>query len=191
MEVLRIEKNDTLERLLRSGDYEARVRRIVGAVLKEAATATGLGIRGALKHDPRMAYKAVKHSVYKKVLGGSLSILSRKTRSGSVSTGASRRGRSARTAQVMSYAGEDRGFILRFLNSGTGDRTVGTMNGHAIRRGSVAERRGGRTYKGGIGNRGAIAARNFFGHVAQRQLDKAAGRIAELIEAEFAKLING
>lgn len=187
-----VEKNDILDRLLMSGEMEAKVRAIIRRVLKSTQKALSEDVRGALPHDPRDAYKAVRHSVYKRVLGGSVSILNRRKRSGqTVSVRMSRRGRSARTEQVMSYAGEDRGFILRFINSGTGERTVTTMNAHEMRRGSVEERPGGkRNYKGGLGNRGSVRARNFFGRLAQKEMNEAAQKIGDLIEAEFNKMIN-
>lgn len=186
-----IEKNDVLERLLMSGDMESRVRKIIQKELKAAETRAEGGVRSAVPNDPREAYKAVRHAVYKRVLGGNLSILNKRKRSGAVAeVSASVRGRSGKTERSMSYSGEDRGFILRFLNSGTGQRFVSTLNARDIVRKSVDDRPGGRSYKGGIGNRGAISARNFFGRVAQRELNEAAKRIGELIEEEFNKMIS-
>ena len=186
-----IERNDVLERLLISGEMESRVRKIIQTVLKEAEIRAEGGVRSAVPHDPRGAYKAVRHAVYKRVLGGNLSILNSRKRSGSVAqVSASVRGRSGKTQRTLGYSGEDRGFILRFLNSGTGQRFVSTLNARDIVRKSVDERPGGRSYKGGIGNRGSINARNFFGRVAQRELNEAAKRIGELIEEEINKVIS-
>ena len=186
-----IERNDVLERLLMSGDMENRVRKIIQKELKAAETRAEGGVRSAVPNDPREAYKAVRHAVYKRVLGGNLSILDKRKRSGAVAeVSASVRGRSGKTERSMSYSGEDRGFILRILNSGTGQRFVSTLNARDIVRKSVDERPGGRSYKGGIGNRGAINARNFFGRVAQRELNEAAKRIGELIEEEINKVIS-
>lgn len=174
-----------------SGDMENRVRKIIQKELKAAETRAEGGVRSAVPNDPREAYKAVRHAVYKRVLGGNLSILDKRKRSGAVAeVSASVRGRSGKTERSMSYSGEDRGFILRILNSGTGQRFVSTLNARDIVRKSVDERPGGRSYKGGIGNRGAINARNFFGRVAQRELNEAAKRIGELIEEEINKVIS-
>ena len=186
-----IERNDVLERLLISGEMESRVRKIIQTVLKDAEIRAEGGVRSAVPHDPRGAYKAVRHAVYRRVLGGNLSILNSRKRSGSVGqVSASVRGRSGKTQRTLSYSGEDRGFILRFLNSGTGQRFVSTLNARDIVRKSVDERPGGRSYKGGIGNRGAISARKFFGRVAQRELNEAAKRIGELREEEINKVIS-
>lgn len=87
----------------------------------------------------------------------------------------------------MSYQGADRGFILRFLNSGTDMRTVDNINNHPIRLTSRPE--GKRTYKGGIGNRGRIAARNWFENTSTQALNHAAEQfellLDELIKKEF------
>lgn len=174
-----------------SGDMENRVRKIIQKELKAAETRAEGGVRSAVPNDPREAYKAVRHAVYKRVLGGNLSILNKRKRSGAVAeVSASVRGRSGKTERTMSYSGEDRGFILRILNSGTRQRFVKILYGREIARKSVDERPNGRSYKGGIGNRGAIAPRNFFGRVAQKELNEAAKRIGELIEEEINKVIS-
>ena len=85
--------------------------------------------------DPRGAARAVRTSVYRKILGGNMNILNGKKAHGSNSyepprtlrpgqRGGNRRERSKRTDKVMHYAGEDRGFILRFVNSGTQQRAI-------------------------------------------------------------------
>lgn len=191
MECLHVERSDALEKLLIDGKMEARIRSIVDSVLKEAASGTSSMIKSAIRNDPRGAYRAVKHSVWKKALGGSVSILARKKRGGSYSVRPSKRGRSATTTRIMSYSGEDRGFILRFLNGGTKERRVETMNGRSMKIQSADERNGKRAYKGGLGNRGRIEARNFFGRAARPELEEAAGKIAELIEQEWEKVFNG
>ena len=66
--------------------------------------------------------------------------------------------RSRRTEDLLTYQGSDRGFILRFLNAGTSDR------------------------ESRIGNRGSIAARNFFGTSSQQAMEKAAEQLDALIE---------
>ena len=186
-----IDKNDVLERLLMSGDMEGRVRKIIQKELKAAEIRAEGGVRSAVPNDPREAYKAVRHAVYKRVLGGNLSILNKRKRSGAVAeVSASVRGRSGKTERSMSYSGEDRGFILRILNAGTRQRFVKALYGREIARKSVDERPNGRSYKGGIGNRGAITPRKFFFSVAQKELNEAAKRIGELIEEEFNKMIS-
>ena len=72
----------------------------------------------------------------------------------------------------MSYAGIDRGFILRFVNSGTTDRTAGT--------------RGGRL----SGNRGSIDARNFFRPLGDKALGTMRVNLEAAIDAELDAILN-
>jgi hypothetical protein len=72
----------------------------------------------------------------------------------------------------MHYGPHDRQWILRFINSGTGDRTAGT--------------RGGRL----SGNRGSIAPRNFFSGAGGRALTRAADNLATLIDTELEAMLN-
>ena len=71
--------------------------------------------------------------------------------------------RGSRTQEVMSYEGGDRAFILRFINAGTRQRKAGT--------------RGGRL----SGNRGRIAARNFFPSSSHSAMRKASEELQQLI----------
>ena len=141
-----------------------------------------------IKNDPRSAYKAVKYMTYRQVLGGNVSILTRKRRSKDaaiIPTSSRADMRSAKTKRMLSYSGEDRGFILRFLNSGTGNRVVQGINNHSI---GEVNRNPKRKYKGGIGNRGSIPARNWFPGAGQKAMEKAAAQFAELIQKEINKM---
>lgn len=124
-----------------------------------------------LENDPRHAYKAVRSSVYKQILGAQVNILSSRKRGAPTKyqrprkldenphqRGGNRRKRSMRTMQLDSYEGTDRGFILRFLNAGTTDRETR------------------------FGNRGSLTARHWFGISSAFQVDAAASRVAEEIE---------
>ena len=176
-------------------DFEKRLRSVIRKIMGEvranlsANAKEGLG----MKSDPRHAYKAVRYAVYKKILGGQENIISPRragsgvsayqpARKGSTGRGGNRRTRSERTQQVMGYEGRDRGFILRFLNDGmtktrprkiqfteNTNRKIDKWNKHP-----------------NTGNRGSIAARNWFGHRSQRELERASARIQELID----KIIN-
>lgn len=164
---------DVLEGLgdLRTDSKRMRkdLKKIIRTVLAEARKSMSRDARGVLPNDPRRAYQAVRHSVYKRVLGGQVNILQRKRAGGSMSIvrpvrtlrpgqrGGNRRKRSARTNQVDGYVGADRGFILRFINAGT----------------VVRETR--------YGNRGSIRARNWFDVSSAFAMNTAAGRLEELI----------
>jgi hypothetical protein len=146
-----------LQRIIRNAIGEARKN-----VIKDA--------KDVLENDPRHAYKAVRNSVYKQILGGQINILSSRHRGAATkwtkpkkerpenARGGNRRKRSQRTMQIDSYEGVDRGFILRFQNAGTVER------------------------KTRYGNRGSLSARHWFGISSAFQMDAAASRVAEEIE---------
>ena len=180
------ELSKKLDRLqAHDSQMEQRITKIIREAIKAARSMVTADAKGATGSDPRHAYKAVRSMVYKRILGGNISIL-QKRKAGSGKSGyepprtlrpgqrgGNRVPRSARTQQMMDYEGSDRGFILRFLNSGTGQRTAGTRNGRLH------------------GNRGSIAARNWFPSSGQRAMNAAAQYIIDeidrLIAEEFGK----
>ena len=180
------ELSKKLDRLqAKDSQMEQRITKIIREAIKAARSMVTQDAKGAVGNDPRHAYKAVRSMVYKRILGGNISIL-QKRKAGSGKSGyepqrtlrpgqrgGNRVPRSTRTQQMMDYEGSDRGFILRFLNSGTGQRTAGTRNGRLH------------------GNRGSIAARNWFPSSGQRAMNAAAQYIIDeidrLIAEEFGK----
>lgn len=167
--------------LVSNPDTAANIRKLITQEIAKARAAISQSARGSLRSDPRDAYKAVRRSVYKSILGGQVNILNPK--GGASSSGSSyqpqrkldnnphqrggnRRKRSARTDQVDGYVGKDRGFILRFVNSGTVARQTR------------------------YGNRGSIAARNFMASSGQRELEAAAERLGALIDKELVRLMS-
>ena len=172
-----VEQQQLLEKALSTNASTERVLRklirseILAARKKVVADAK-------LKNDPRGARQAVRTSVYKKILGANINIFSsrrshtpnsyeppRKLKPGQ--WGGNRRNRSARTNTIMHYGPLDRGFILRFQNSGTGNRSIQPS-----------------------GNRGSLSAKNFFAPAADRVLAQAADNLAGLIETELSKILN-
>ena len=152
--------------------------------------------------DPRQSARAIRTAVYQKVLGGNINILNGKKAHGSNNyepprkpsvRGGNRRKRSTRTQQIMSYAPLDRRFILRFVNSGTKTRVIGFRNTLRSNRSrydnTVTRIHSGDKYH--TGNRGAIAARNWFMQSAESNLGNAAQQIAEMIAIEAAAIANG
>lgn len=136
-----VKQREELERLMMSNpDMEKRVQNLIRKVLMAARKAVANQAKSEMSSDPRQAYKAVKTAVYKRILGGSVSILDkrragapgnyeppRKLRPGQ--RGGNRVPRGQRTQQLMSYQGASRAFVLRFINQGTGERTAGTRGG--------------------------------------------------------------
>lgn len=177
-----IRQKQALEAMLVSNPETAkRVRSLISTEVSKARAAISQAANGAMASDPREAYKAVRRSVYKSVLGGQVNILNPK--GGASSSGSSfvkarkldnhphqrggnRRKRTARTDQVDGYVGKDRGFILRFVNSG------------------ISKPRQTR-----YGNRGVIAARNWLATSGQRELEAAADRLSVIIDQELAKIM--
>ena len=175
-----VKQKQELESLMMSNPamekkVQGLIRKVLMAARREVAKAAQQP--SVMKSDPRKAYKAVKSAVYKRILGGSISILNRKNAKGGGTYEPPRRGtkdpfgrggnrvpRGQRTQQVMSYQGADRAFILRFLNAGTDVRDAGT--------------RGGRL----SGNRGRIAPRNFFATSSHTAMMKAAEQLTILID---------
>ena len=174
--------------------FEKRLRGVIRKVLGEARAKLSKDATSGLqmKSDPRKAYKAVRYAVYKRLFGGQVNILqSRKAgamnlyeppKKGLPKRGGNRVLRSKRTTDIMSYQGKDRGFILRFLNQGTGDRAIHQMGNRALRTGSVSIL----ATKSLGGNRGSITARNWFGSASQRELENVAGHLQDIID----KIIN-
>lgn len=157
-----------------------------------------------LENDPRGAIRAVRTSVYKEILGGNINILTGKKEHGTINynpvhklaprkRGGNRRKRSERTIKIQSYHPLDRGWILRMVNSGTKTRVIGfrnTVKGNRARYERIVTRihSGEKTR---TGNRGSIAARNWFMNAAESAMANAAAQIAEMIEIEAAAIARG
>ena len=154
-----------------------RIRKIIREELKDTAKRLREDARYEMNEDPRKAYRGVKSTVYKKILGGNVSILNpkkagqryqlikdRKLDRNPYQRGGNRRPRSPRTEQVDSYFGRDRAFILRFVSSGTSERSTK------------------------YGNRGSITARNWFQNMAPHEMELAAGNLAEVIDEELSAI---
>ena len=174
-----VRQKQELESLLMSNpEMGKKVQGLIRKVLLAARKQIVGDIKNGsvMKSDPRQAYKAVKSAVYRRILGGNVSILN-KRRAGNRAPvppivhkletqvnskgnhrGGNRMPRSRRTEDLLTYQGSDRGFILRFLNAGTDGR------------------------ESRVGNRGSIAARAFFGTSSQKAMEKAAEQLDTLIE---------
>ena len=160
------------------------LQKLIRKALMEVRPELVSAARGAMGSDPRGAAQGIRTSVYKKILGGNVNILNMRKKAGTPTTyepprklqphqrGGNRVPRGKRTDTVMHYGPHDRQWILRFINSGTSERMAGT--------------RGGRL----SGNRGSIAARNFFGSAASSALAKAADNLATLIDTELEAMLN-
>ena len=162
---------------------EAIFRKYIRNVLKEARKKLTTDARSYMKSDPRKAAQAVKFSVYRGIFGGNLSILQKKRgqagakyelrRQRIVEQNPHMRGGNRRPRiddgrnRLDYYYGADRGYILRFIGSGTVDRTSR------------------------FGSRGSIRQSDWFGHTAPWHMEEAAAQVAEAINEYVNKQING
>lgn len=179
-----VKQKEALESLMMSNPaMEKKVQGLIRKVLLAARrqVSNAANSPSVMKSDPRQAYKAVKSAVYRRILGGNISLLNKRrvgtrgpvppvvhqleTRVNSKGNhrGGNRMPRSRRTEDLLTYQGADRGFILRFLNQGTSSR------------------------ESRVGYRGAIRARNFFASSSLAAMQKAAEQLDTLIEELIKK----
>ena len=176
------ETSETLGRIMTNDPYMAReFKAFIRKVLKEARNNLSKDAANYLKSDPRKAARAVKYSVYKSLVGGNVSILQK----GRGKAGAryqlvrekklqpGQRGGNRRPRiedgrnRLETYFGSDRGFILRFIASGTIQRQTR------------------------FGNRGSINQSDWFGHTAPWQMEAAAAKVADAINEYVNRQTNG
>ena len=185
---------------------DPKMRKVIQRHIREALFEARRDVMASspLENDPREAIKSIRTTVYKKVLGGNINIMNGKKAHGSNNyepprtltpgqRGGNRRSRSGRTKQIMGYAPLDRGFILRFVNSGTKTRVIGFRNSVKANRARY-EKLVTRIHSGDksrTGNRGAIAPRNWFMQSSESALGNAASNIAEMIAIEAAAIARG
>ena len=190
-----LEQKQILEQALSTNPKTQKaLQKLIRNVIMEARANVSSDASDKMKNDPRGAAQAVRTSVYKKILGANINIFSSRKahgqnnyeppRKGVSGRGGNRRTRSGRTRQIMGYAPLDRGFILRWINDGTPGarnieftpndrRKVDKWNKHP-----------------NTGNRGNIAARNFFRGAGERALAQAADNLATLIDTELENILS-
>ena len=196
-----LEQQKVLEAALSTNPKTQKaLQKLIRKALMEARASLSDYIKTKLaNNDPRGAARAVRTSVYKKILGGNINILNSKKAHGTNDyepprtlrpgqRGGNRRPRSPRTNKVMHYAGEDRQFILRFVDSGTKQRAIERLT--EVKRKSGGSKFVWRQDASKYGNRGSIAARNFFKTGADQRLRRATEYLADLINEELEAMLN-
>lgn len=196
-----LEQQKVLEAALSTNPKTQKaLQKLIRKALMEARASLSDYIKTKLaNNDPRGAARAVRTSVYKKILGGNINILNSKKAHGTNNyepprtlrpgqRGGNRRPRSQRTNTVMHYAGEDRQFILRFVDSGTKQRAIERLT--EVKRASGGSKFVWRQDASKYGNRGSIAARNFFKTGADPRLRRATEYLADLINEELEAMLN-
>lgn len=183
-EAIRKHVADLGKMLTTNNEMRDRIRKIIREEIKKARADISKDVRNNLGSDPRKAYRAVRSTIYKQVLGGNINILSPRKAGARYMLirqhtlrdgqwGGNRRPRSQRTEALETYFGKDRGFVLRFNNSGTGQRHISI--GPNARLG---------------GNRGSIAGRGVFSTSAMYHLQDMSQAISEAFEQEFVTAWN-
>ena len=200
-EAVILESQKVLEAALSTNPKTQKaLQKLIRRALMEARASLSAYIKTKLDNDdPRGAARAVRTSVYKKILGGNINILNSKKAHGANNyepprtlrpgqRGGNRRPRSSRTNKVMHYAGEDRQFILRFVDSGTKQRAIERLT--EVKRASGGSKFVWRQDASKYGNRGSIAARNFFKTGADQRMIRATEYLADLINEELEAMLN-
>lgn len=182
VQVFGVDVNDAmLGRLMTSEPMMAgNIRKLIRQVLKEARKKLTQDAKRYMKSDPRKAARAVKFSVYKNLFGGNVSILQKKAGTAGAKyelirqrtlqpgqRGGNRRTRYESRNRLDYYYGADRGYILRFIGSGTVPRTSR------------------------FGYRGSIRQSDWFGHTAPWHVEEAANQVAEAINEYVRQQTNG
>lgn len=172
-----LEQKQVLEQALSTNPKTQKaLQKLIRQVIKDAREQVIKSVHFDNK-DPRGARYSIRRAVYKKILGANINIYNsrkagrtnsyeppRKLREGQ--RGGNRLPRSRDTQRMMHYGPSDRGMVLRWVNSGTGTRTTK------------------------YGNRGSIAARNWFQPSGQAALQQATDNLANLIDTELESILN-
>ena len=185
---------DDLGKMLTSNNYmRDRIRKIIRAEIKAARNKIASDVHNNLMSDPRKAYRSVRSTIYKQVLGGNINILAprragaryelvRRRTLQDRQWGGNRRPRSPRTEALETYFGKDRGFVLRFNNSGTAERHI---------KFTLAKRKEDKwNHNPNTGNRGNIAPRGVFSTPALYHLQEIEQAVSEVFEQEFETAWN-
>ena len=179
-----LEQNRTLEQALSTNPKTQKaLQQLIHQVILEARAQVVSSIQFQ-NGDPHQTRRAVRSTVYKKILGGNINILNSRKAHGTQAyqyqhklregqRGGNRVKPTQRTIQMQTYAPQDRGFILRFNNDGVNTpRQAGTRGGHLS------------------GNRGTLPAQHFFRGYGERALERAAEHLGSLIDSELEKILN-
>lgn len=189
-----LEQKKILEQALSTNPRTQKaLQKLIRRVIMDAREKVSRGARSAMDSDPRHTAEAVRTSVYKRILGANVNIYnSRKahgknnyvpTRKGSTGRGGNRRSVSPITNRMMSYAPLDRGFVLRWINSGVKGRNISFQEN--------PRRKVDKWNKHpNTGYRGSIAPRNFFEGSGKRALAVAADELSGLIDKELEVILN-
>lgn len=182
------------------------MRRIMQVVIREARKELLKDAKGEVGNgyvnssgDPRKAYRAIKSMVYKRIFGGNVNIISRRKRGKYAANippqkdqgtkrGGNRRKRSNETQRMMSYWGEDRGFILRWLNNGTKGRRIRTSTNSSVNKLIGRGRTSASLDSKRNGFRGKITGTHWFGTASREAMYEASEMLTSLIDRAITEV---
>lgn len=191
---IKIERKGLESLLTDKPEAAKRLREVIRKLLWEARNEVASDVRGKFAGD-REPWRAVRNIVYEKLLGGNLNIedmkrgtagwkVIQKVRKGTsdpLGRGGNRRRRSLATAKREGYEGKARGFILRFQNQGTTDRSIKFR--------SDSRRHVDKWNQNpNTGNRGSLSGSHFFENSANKALNAMAQKLGPLIDDELSKM---
>ena len=174
---IKIERKGLESLLTDKPEAAKRLREVIRKLLWEARNEVAADVKGKFGGD-REPWRAVRNIVYEKLLGGNLNIedmkrgtagwkVIQKVRKGTsdpLGRGGNRRRRSLATAKREGYEGKARGFILRFQNQGTTDRSIKFR--------SDSRRHVDKWNQNpNTGNRGSLSGSHFFENSANKALN--------------------
>lgn len=191
---IKIERKGLESLLTDKPEAAKRLREVIRKLLWEARNEVADDVKGKFSGD-REPWRAVRNIVYEKLLGGNLNIedmkrgtagwkVIQKVRKGTsdpLGRGGNRRRRSLATAKREGYEGKARGFILRFQNQGTTDRSIKFR--------SDSRRHVDKWNQNpNTGNRGSLSGSHFFENSANKALNAMAQKLGPLIDDELSKM---
>ena len=191
---IKIERKGLESLLTDKPEAAKRLREVIRKLLWEARNEVAADVKGKFGGD-REPWRAVRNIVYEKLLGGNLNIedmkrgtagwkVIQKVRKGTsdpLGRGGNRRRRSLATAKREGYEGKARGFILRFQNQGTTDRSIkfrSDSRRHVDKWNANPN----------TGNRGSLSGSHFFESSANKALNAMAQKLGPLIDEELGKM---
>lgn len=151
------------------------IRRIMASPIAYVRKKVQVAARGAMRRDPRQAYKAVRGYVWKRGdIGMSVSIMDGKKRGGKTYSRNRKIHRpiKERTIQLDSYMGADRGFVLRAIDQGHGNITT-------------------KLKTGGEGKLPMLPAKRFFFKAAEPAMDEAVAEVSRRISILIKEVSEG
>ena len=197
-----MQQSQVLEQALSSNPKTQKaLQQLIRKVILEARAKMMQDAAQSMHSDPRGSRYSIRTTVYKKILGANINIYNSQKTFAATSPyepprtlrpgqrGGNRRERSQRTQDMMTkYGPYSRGFILRWLNEGTQQRAIKRLV--EVKRPKSGSKFVWRSDASQYGNRGSIAANNWFKKSGEDKLRNAIDELSTLIDDELERMLN-